>query len=86
MLKLIQKHVAKVTHACHSACRVVVAMTAGEAFALLHTTIHGDFVTAYLVLSAWVKDTLVRQHEKRLARDAAIPRKTLNIGVNHHVA
>lgn len=85
MLKSIRTHVARATQACHSACRIVVAMTAGEAAALLLTTIHGDFVTGYLVLSAWVKDSLVRHHEKRLRREAL--RRSISIkGVQSHVA
>lgn len=64
---------------CNNACRTVALITGGEMFAFFHTSVHGDFVTAYLVASTWIKDRLIRYHERKQHRDAAIARKSINI-------
>lgn len=79
MLRIIRDFFLHLTHRCHSACRVVAGMTAGEIFAFFHTSIHGDFVTAYLVLSTWVKDALIKHHERRIKRDSAVVRHSIDI-------
>ena len=76
-LTSIKAALASVVRHCHSACRTVALMTGGEAYAFFHTSIHGDFVTAYLVLSTWIKDALVRHHERKIHRDSLIARKTI---------
>lgn len=79
MLSKIKNHLERITHKCHSACRVVAGVTAGEIFAFFHTSIHGDFVTAYLVLSTWVKDALIKHHEKKMAREQHVVRRVTRI-------
>lgn len=61
--------VSRTIKACNHACRVIAVVTAGEAVALFHSAAHMDFVTAYLALSAWIKDRVVK-HVKRRAHKA----------------
>lgn len=65
---MLKTRIQKITAQCTSACRAVALITAGEIYTFMHTTLHGDFVTAYLVGSAWIKDRLVKHFHKREAR------------------
>lgn len=73
------KRIKRITDHCTNACRTVALITGGEMFAFFHTSVHGDFVTAYLVASTWIKDWLIRHHERKQRRDAAIARKSIHI-------
>lgn len=75
---MLKKLKSLVNH-CTAACRAVALITGGEMFAFFHTSIHGDFVTAYLVASTWIKDSLIKYHQRKQRRDAAIARKSIRI-------
>jgi len=81
MLNKIRHHVSKAAAACNHACRIVAAMTAGEAVALVTTAVHWDFATGYLIVSAWVKDAIVRRH----ARKAEAKRKSVKPAKPFHI-
>lgn len=61
---------------CTTACRAVGIITAGEVFTFFHTAFHSDFVTAYLVGSAWIKDRLAKHLDKH---EAKAVRRTVHI-------
>lgn len=73
---MLKTRIKKIADHCTSACRAVALITAGEIYTFMHTTLHGDFVTAYLVGSAWIKDRLVKHFQKRETR---VVRKTVHI-------